>query len=357
MSSTIPYLPSLGSLLAYGTRSLAEAVAPRPPSAAPVGGNFTSISVTLNNGAGLDIDNVSRLISPYAKTGPRTSLRGIEINNSPTATTQGLSSAGQHPVWLENQGLIENKKGTGVKLAGNQADEVVNAGMIKGSNGMALDMGGGDDLLIVRSSGGFEGAVDGGSGTNQVLLDSAKGGTFDGASQMQHLWVGSGAWTLTGPVPANQKGEVYANATLINKSQIGGEMHIRPGGTYTGGSVGSLNVAGTLLLDPATKSQTRVKDTLHLEQGSTLAFKVGTDEAHSTLKVENRAVLNNATLNIDVTAENDQLLGRQLRVVDAQQVDGQFGTVTSNLKAYTPELIYTRTGAFVAFKPKEAVAA
>jgi hypothetical protein len=129
-------------------------------------------------------------------------------------------------------------------------------------------------------------------------------------------------------------------------------MRVEPGATYAGGLVTNLDVAGTLQLDPSTRSQTRIKHDLQMEKGATLAFTVGPDQAHSTLKVGNNANVSAATLNIQVEQESDDLLTRQLRVVDAKQVEGQFDGITSNLKTLEPELIYTPTGVFIGFKRK-----
>jgi len=378
MSSISSYLPTLGALLAYGTRTLAQAVqetpkpapldhhlsAPPDPkselSTAPVlppNTSLRSVSITLNNGTGLNIDRFAKLITPSNKPATSLSLHTVEINNSASAKTtgpdHGLHTAGLMPVWLENQGLIAGKRGAGVTFNGDKSDVVINAGLIAGGNGVALEMGGGDDVLIVRGGGRFDGTIDGGSGTNQVILDDTKGGHFNGANQMQHLWVGAGTWTLTGAVDSNQQGEVYSGATLINQSRIGGSMKVDAGGTYRGGTVGNLRVAGHLQLDPATQTQTRIKNDLHLEKQSTLGFTVGTGQAHRTLKVDNAANLGGGTLNIQVQNESDELLTRQLRIVNAKALEGQFGTVTSNLKTLTPELTYTPTGVFVGFKRKD----
>ncbi|KID12172.1 hypothetical protein P279_30020, partial [Rhodobacteraceae bacterium PD-2] len=109
---------------------------------------FSSATITLNNGNGLDIDNAARLLIPSAPAGTATSLRGIEIINSATAKTvgerNGFTSTGLAPVWLENHGSITGKNGAGVRLEGDQDDEVVNAGLIIGSHGVALSMGGGN---------------------------------------------------------------------------------------------------------------------------------------------------------------------------------------------------------------------
>lgn len=251
---------------------------------------------------------------------------------------------------LNNQGKLLGLNGYGVKLIGDFDDFIINGGLIAGGNGIALDMGGGNDLLMLERASRFDGTVDGGSGINQVILNDPDGGQFEGAKQMQHLWVAAGTWTLTGTVDANTQGQVYDGATLINRSRIGGSMKIEPAGTYTGGTVGNLTVAGTLLSDP--QASTRIEKDLKMKHGSSLICNIGADETHSTLRVGNTAALGGATLNIEVQHESDALLNRQLRIVNAKRVEGEFGSITSNLKAFTPELIYTATGAFVAFKRK-----
>lgn len=374
MSSILPFMPSFGNLIGNNIRALAQSVPPAPtpqnesqanqkpatqadiatalesvlsdqPAIKP-NARFSSVSITLNNGKELDIDNAARLLSPKPATGAATSLRGIEITNSRSANTagerDGLVGSGLAPVWLENHGSIIGKNGAGVKLGGEQDDEVLNAGFIAGSKGLALDMGGGNDVLIVKHGGRFEGEVDGGTGANQVILEDAKGGTFDGAKRMQHLWVGEGTWTLTGAVEANQQGKVFSGATLINQSNIGGSMTVEPGATYSGGTVDNLKVAGTLRLGPAT----RIDNDLRMQAGSTLAFTPGADK---TLSVGNTANLTGATLNIHVPNEND-VPSHPVRLLNAQQIEGQFAHVTSNLKDLTAELTYKSHDVFVTFK-------
>lgn len=65
-----------------------------------------------------------------------------------------------------------------MKFVGNYADTVINSGTISGSNGLALDLGGGDDNLILRNGSRFIGAVDGGSGYDRLTLDDVAGGTL-----------------------------------------------------------------------------------------------------------------------------------------------------------------------------------
>lgn len=325
------------------------------------------------DGDGLDIDKRARVHNYGLIEG--TGANGADKNGAPN-TSEGIAMGGgeiynrgvirgaHHGVLVDdgdlgpaygstsliNEGIITGRNGYGVRLIGEHNDQVTNDGLISGTKGIALDMGGGDDVLTVRGNAQFNGKVDGGSGTNHVVLDDVQGGTFNGARRIQHLWIDSGSWTLDGALDANQQGRVSRGATLINQSHIGGTMTIDAGATYTAGTVTNLDVAGTLLLDPALKSQTRIKHDLDLANGSTLAFTLGMGEAHSTLKVGNSARLKGTTLNIQVEHENDELLTRQLRVIDAAQIEGRFNRITSNLKTLTPRLIYTPSGVFVSFR-------
>lgn len=360
MLLTLPYFAPINALLAYGAQPIIPALKsttappePQPdgPPLIPKASTFKTslISVTCNHSMNqtMDLDKLASLLPPEVKPGASASLRGIELINSATGSitgnNDGLRGSGLASVWLENHGVIRCNNGHGVKLNGDKADEVVNHGLIAGGNGTALDMGGGDDTLIIKHGSRFHGAVDGGSGTNQVILEDDKGGTFDGAKQMQHLWVATGTWTLTGAIEANQQGKVYSGATLINQSTIGGSMTVEPDATYSGGTVTNLDVAGTLRLEPAT----RIDNDLRMQTGSTLAFTPGTDK---TLSVGNSANVSGATLNIQVKNESDALLSEPLRIIDAKQIEGQFADVTSNLKTLTPVLSYTPDGVFVSFK-------
>ena len=327
------------------------------------------------DGDGLDIDKLARIRNYGIIEG--TGANGADKNGAPN-TSEGIAMGGgeihnygvirgaHHGVLVDNgdlgpahgktrlvnEGTISGHNGYGVKLIGAFNDSITNNGVISGTNGLALDMGGGDDVLTVQNGAQFNGTVDGGSGSNRVILEDAKGGTFSGARRMQHLKVSTGAWTLNGTLDANQQGRVHSGATLINQSRISGAITVESGGTYTGGTVDRLNVAGTLRLDSPPHSRTRIKHDLHMEHGSSLAFSVGKGEAHSTLKVGNRVNLDGAALNLHVDNESDELLTRQLRVIDARQIEGRFDAITSNLNTLVPELLYTRTGVFISFKRK-----
>ena len=327
------------------------------------------------DGDGLDIDKLARIRNYGIIEG--TGANGVDKNGAPN-TSEGIAMGGgeihnygvirgaHHGVLVDNgdvgpahgkillvnEGTISGHNGYGVKLIGAFNDSITNNGVISGANGIALDMGGGDDVLTVQNGAQFNGTVDGGSGSNHIILEDTKGGTFNGARRMQHLKVSTGTWTLNGTLHANQQGKVHSGATLINQSRISGAMTVESGGSYTGGTVDTLNVAGTLRLDSLPHSRTRIKHDLHMARGSSLVFCVGKGQAHSTLKVGNRVNLEGATLNLNVDNESDELLTRQLRIIDAGQIEGRFDNITSNLKTFIPQMIYTPTGAFISFTRK-----
>ena len=309
---------------------------------------YSGGSSELPNGKEYNADNLARIIAtPTRSAEPFVSLRAVELNlpkgKIREGDENGLSSSGIRPTWLENRGSLIGLNGAGVKLGGNQDDEVDNAGLIQGKT-VALDMGGGNDTLMVRSGSRIEGLVDGGEGTNGAYLDDHAGGTFNGANRM-NLWVAKGEWTLTGPIKNSEMNQVYSGATLINQSSISGKTTVEREAIYCGGTADQLDVAGTLRMGPAT----RIDKDLNMQAGSTLVFTPGADE---TVSVGNTAKLSGATLNIQVPDENN-VPSRPVRLLGAQRIEGQFADVTSNLKNMIPVLTYKAHDVFVTFKPKE----
>lgn len=379
MSSISLNIPSLGALADNGTRTPAQSLPQtsnptpdiHPPQTRhhsdakqkvaddlratvygdtthPLNNIYSSFSNTLPSGGEYHVDNYAIKIAKATPSAERfASLRAVELNlpknEKREGDKNGLSSSGIRPTWLENHGSLIGKNGAGVKLDGDRNDDVVNAGLIKGTT-VALDMGGGNDKLWVRSGSRIEGLVDGGEGVNGAYLDDPAGGTFNGATRM-NLWVANGEWTLTGPIKNSEMNQVYSDATLINQSSVSGKTTVERGATYSGGTADQLDVAGTLQMGPAT----RIDKDLDMQPGSTLAFTPGADE---TVSVGNTATLSGATLNIHVPDENN-LPSRPVRLLNAERIEGQFANVTSNLENLIPVLTYKSHEVFVTFKPKE----
>lgn len=254
----------------------------------------------------------------------------------------GSGNSGLAATTLENFGTIQGLNGFGVKFVGEFADNVVNAGTISGSNGLALDLGAGNDSLTLRNGSRFVGVVDGGSGYDRVVMDDAAGGSFGASRNFEWLEVKQGAWTLTGSGDFSDGGAVRNGATLINQGGIAGDLSVDAGGVYAGGgSVGSLNVNGTLRTDTRLGRASIVHD-LNMTSASTLAYGVNADGSSAPVQVGGTANLNGATLAVN-PGSGTYPWQSQYTVLQAAQVNGTFGKVTSDYAFLTPTLAYTPT--------------
>lgn len=262
--------------------------------------------------------------------------------NNAILVDDGSDGPGVAATTLENHGVIEGLNGFGVKFVGNFADTVINGGTISGSNGVALDLGGGDDTLVLLNGSRFVGLVDGGAGYDRLSLDDAAGGSFSDSRNVEWLAVKQGTWTLTGSGDFSDGGEIYSGAKLINQGGIAGNVTVDAGGIYAGGgSVGSLVVNGTLQTSTALGTATIARD-LTMGSGSTLAYGVNADGSSAPLKVGGTANLNGATLAIN-PASGTYPWQSHYTVLQAGSITGQFGTVTSDYAFLTPSLDYSPT--------------
>lgn len=319
------------------------------------------------DGDGVDIDNIAHIENygtiqgvgaggvdkgGFANGSEGIALGGGYILNGKDALISGADSAilvddgsgnsGLAATTLENFGTIQGLNGFGVKFVGEFDDNVVNGGTISGSNGLALDLGGGNDSLTLRNGSRFGGVVDGGSGDDQVVMDDAAGGSFGDSRNFEWLEVKQGAWTLTGNGDFSDGGAVRNGATLINQGSIAGDLTVDAGGVYAGGgSVGSLDVNGTLRTDTSLGRATVVHD-LNMGSGSTLAYGVNADGSSAPVQVGGTANLNGATLAVN-PGPGTYPWQSQYTVLQAGQVNGTFGSVTSDYAFLTPTLAYTPT--------------
>ena len=89
---------------------------------------------------------------------------GILIDN-------GDGGSGYYATTIMNAGTIQGLDGGGILLRGDFNDVIENSGTISGANGIAIDMGGGDDLLHLFTGSNIIGLADGGADTDTVRLD------------------------------------------------------------------------------------------------------------------------------------------------------------------------------------------
>ena len=121
-------------------------------------------------------------------------------------------------------------------------DSVSNAGLIEGLNGLALDLGAGDDSLTVLDGGRFIGQVDGGAGSDTLHLNGA-GGRFGNSINFENLDVAAGNWSLDSDDFSGAT-HVQSGASLRNLRVIRGNVQVDSGASYGGGRIGGdLNLA------------------------------------------------------------------------------------------------------------------
>lgn len=243
-----------------------------------------------------------------------------------------------------------------------------------GAKGVALQMGDSNDLVIVSGRGKLIGLVEGGGGINVLQLDIAKGGKLQEIRNFQDLDVRQGEWSITGNVDG--KSLIDSTAKLINTGHIGGEMRIlggldnqgvvantvtlEPGasmansGTVNGsvyvresasfsgnGTVDFLSVAGQLEVGYEIGAPS-ITGNFELLNGAELIYGVNADGGSSTINVGETATLNNATLKI-AAAPGEYIGTSKHIVIDADKVEGEFGTVVSDLAFMTATPNYTGT--------------
>ncbi|QUE88705.1 autotransporter outer membrane beta-barrel domain-containing protein [Pseudomonas sp. SCA2728.1_7] len=319
------------------------------------------------DGDGVDIDKIAHIENygtiqgvgaggvdkgGFANGSEGIALGGGYILNASNALISGADSAilvddgsggsGLAATTLENFGTIQGLNGFGVKFVGEFADSVINGGTISGSNGLALDLGGGNDSLTLRHGSRFVGVVDGGSGYDRVVMDDAAGGSFGASRNFEWLEVEQGAWTLTGSGDFSDGGAVRNGATLVNQGSIAGNLTVDAGGVYAGGgSVGSLTVNGTLRTDTRLGRATIVRD-LNMASTATLAYGVNADGSSAPVQIGGIANLNGATLAVN-PGSGTYPWQSHYTVLQAAQVNGTFGKVTSDYAFLTPTLAYTPT--------------
>jgi outer membrane autotransporter protein len=262
--------------------------------------------------------------------------------NNGLLVDDGSDGAGVAATTIINHGTIQGLDGFAIKLVGEYNDSVTNSGLISGSNGLALSMGGGDDTLTVQTGSRFVGLVDGGTGRDQVILDGAGGGSFGASQNFEWLQVNQGAWTLTGSGDFSEGGAIANGATLVNQGGVAGTLTVDNGGVYAGGgSVGNLIVNGTLLTN-STLGTATISNDLTLNSGATLAYGVNANGTSAPLSVGGTAYLNGATLAVQPSVGEYPWLSHYT-VLQAGAVNGTFASVTSDYAFLTPTLRYTAT--------------
>jgi outer membrane autotransporter protein len=282
-------------------------------------------------------------------------IRNMTANAIISGQTNGIlvddSNAGNAPLatTIVNNGTIRGVTGFGIKLIGNQADSVTNAGLIEGGNGLALDMGGGDDTLVVQTGSRIVGLVDGGAGTDTVQLMGT--GTFAGASNFELLDVSGGAWTLTGTQQYAGGIALRAGGSLDVQGTLGGTLTIAQGAVLNGnGTLGSANVAGTISPGHSIGTLTFTGNYAQLP-GSTYQAEIANGRQSDLISVAGTAALAGNVVVTPLAGTQVAPGVRYTLLSAAQGVSGTYGSATSTASFVflQPDLYYDPNHVYLQF--------
>jgi subtilase-type serine protease len=170
--------------------------------------------------------------------------RGILIDDSEAGAAFGKTT-------LVNHGVIDAQT-TGVTLQGEWDDYLLNTGTIRSRTGdVAIDMGGGNDTLVVKTGSVVEGSVRGGTGTNQLVLSGSGSGQLGLTQEFGSIQIEGGNWSLGGEQQlmslqgtgslAAQSIALFADSSLTvgNLDGSGGALNL----------LSDVKVGGTVALD------------------------------------------------------------------------------------------------------------
>lgn len=282
---------------------------------------------------------------------------GIPRTGSITGTDNGLLVSDGHDgaatgaTELRNFVDLRGLDGYGARFIGNFDDRVFNGALISGGNGVALDMGGGNDTLTLYPGARFEGLVDGGAGHNTMILEGYQyypsdtrepDGTVETTRNFDVLQVRRGYWVLNGRGDFSEGARLSANGHLNNQGNIAGDVIVDQGATYRGrGSVNNLTVSGRLITDTVVGAP-QVNGNLIMKPGSAFEFATYPDGSAATTHVVGSASLNGAYLWPQPGYSMDYPWHSTYTVLQAGSITGTFDD--SNLRSYyaflTPTLSY-----------------
>ena len=206
-------------------------------------------------------------------------------------------------------------------------------------DGVSLQLGEADDLLVINNGTRWDGRIDGGEGKNSLLLNATEGGEIGETSNFEGVRVARGLWTLSHDF--NGTAEVKAGAALLNNGSITGDAYVDQSATFGGkGDVVNLYVDGRLLVRK--DSAPIIRGNLELSQDAAIDYIVSATEGASALSVEGTATLGNAGLNV-IGIPGNYAQSTVHTVLNAGKIEGEFGRVSNNLAFMTPMVSYSAT--------------
>lgn len=209
---------------------------------------------------------------------------------------------------------------------------------VESVDGVSLQLGEGDDLLVINNGARWSGRLDGGNGINGLQLNGTEGGEIGETRNFSSLRVARGLWTLSHEFAGDA--DVKSGAALINYGSIGG-VTVDNGAVFGGsGDVANLYVGGSLV---ATRPHgaPQIQGNLEFADDAIFSYGVFTDGGSDPVVVKGTAILGGAQVQVHGVPGN-YADDTQHLILTADAIEGEFGKVTTNLAYMTPTLSYEK---------------
>jgi outer membrane autotransporter protein len=214
-------------------------------------------------------------------------------------------------------------------------------------DGISLQLGEADDLVVINKGARWDGRIDGGGGTNNLLLNALEGGEIGETRNFKRARIARGNWTLHHDFAGHA--EVKAGASLLNNGSIKGDVVIDANAVYSGhGSVNNLHVDGALVVSPVLGSPI-IKGNLTLSPGATFSYGMTVDENSKPVIVSGTATLAGAGFHVSAI-QGEYADSTESAVLTAAKIEGEFAEPSSILAFMTPTLSHTDTTVTLTFE-------
>jgi len=207
---------------------------------------------------------------------------GVRIGGSGSLVNQGTISGATQAVRVTaggsvtNRGALSGGSGAAVAFTGSQANTFTHSGSASTAGaGAAIEMGGGDDLVILQTGATLSADIDGGVGSDSVRLEGS--GSLDrGLQNVETLLVNATEWALTSDVTVGAT-QLAAGRLRVGGS-LGGSLDVGAAASLLGtGSVGDVTNRGRV--SPGDSIGTLSADRYVQEAGGQLAIEVSNTSA------------------------------------------------------------------------------
>ncbi len=305
---------------------------------------------------------------------------GNRVDNSGTA--QGLGPDGEGIYIISNAGqinlIVNGASGRiiardEVALRGRDGSEhVENDGLVRteAAGRAAIDLGAGDDSLLIGASSRIEGLVRAGSGTDIFSLGGSTDATFDAAEIgatvqyrefEQFEKVGTSTWTLRNDNGDTMPWAVREGALLVTGNMAGSAMTVHGSATLGGtGTLGSIDALAGSILSPGlivTRGRGEVGDiaTLNVRGDVTIdavtTYRVDLDNRFRSDRIvaDGKATIRGGTVEVHA-AQAVYQPGKWTVLTARQGVTGQFSAV-DDLVFFKPVLTKDDTNVYLQLNP------